>query len=386
LIFANGGGQADSVYANDGAGAFSLVATLAATFSHDVAAADVDGDGNFDLVFAAAMGNPVYMGDGAGGFTQREMLGTRNSHAVAIADLNGNGRPDLAFANEASPSSIWINSAGTSFATPTDLTTGDAADVAAADLDGNGSPDLVFARLRGTATDVPANPIYANDGNGVFTLLTALGAAASTGVQVGDVDGDGIVDLVFVNANGVHQIWRGSGGAYTLYREQIVAQGGACGVLADLGNDGGLDLALGGATVTGSDVFLNDGFGNLGKGDAVPPVLTLLGDELVDVPSGGNYTDGGATAEDNIDGDISASIVATNMVNTAVVGTYTVTYNVTDIAGNPATPITRTVNVTPAVGTGGGGGGALDPAQLLLLLLASIAAYRARRAIIRSGA
>jgi hypothetical protein len=47
-------------------------------------------------------------------------------------------------------------------------------------------------------------------------------------------------------------------------------------------------------------------------------------------------------------------------VNTAVVGAYTVTYNVQDFAGNAAVQVTRTVNVTAAVGRGGGGGGALD--------------------------
>jgi len=39
------------------------------------------------------------------------------------------------------------------------------------------------------------------------------------------------------------------------------------------------------------------------------------------------YVDAGATASDNYDGDITASIVTVNPVNTAVKGTYTVTYN-----------------------------------------------------------
>ena len=80
----------------------------------------------------------------------------------------------------------------------------------------------------------------------------------------------------------------------------------------------------------------------------------------MDVPSGNAYTDAGATAIDNIDGDLTASIVVSNTVNTAVVGSYTVTYNVQDFAGNAAVQVTRTVNVTAAVGRGGGGGGALD--------------------------
>ena len=100
----------------------------------------------------------------------------------------------------------------------------------------------------------------------------------------------------------------------------------------------------------GLGIYLNDGFGNLGMGDAVPPVISLVGNATVDVPSNSVYTDAGATAEDNIDGDISNAIVVSNNVNTAVVGSYSVTYNVTDRAGNAATTVTRTVSVTPAAG------------------------------------
>ncbi|MFQ5634225.1 MAG: DUF5011 domain-containing protein, partial [Gammaproteobacteria bacterium] len=150
-------------------------------------------------------------------------------------------------------------------------------------------------------------------------------------------------------------------------------------------DDGGVDLAMGGALQAGAGVYLNDGAGNLGGGDAVPPVLTLLGEASVDVPSGTNYIDAGATADDNIDGNISARIVVVNPVNTAVVGAYTVTYNVSDFAGNAAAPISRTVNVTPAAGSGGGGGGAI--AVWLLLSLAFVLAmshrYHAGRVRVR---
>ncbi|MFI1770105.1 immunoglobulin-like domain-containing protein, partial [Thalassobellus citreus] len=56
----------------------------------------------------------------------------------------------------------------------------------------------------------------------------------------------------------------------------------------------------------------------------------------------------GATASDNKDGDISANIViGGDTVNSNVAGTYIITYNVSDVAGNPATQVTRTVNVIP---------------------------------------
>ena len=164
-------------------------------------------------------------------------------------------------------------------------------------------------------------------------------------------------------------------GNFALYSEQIVADSSIAGVLGEFGytdidQPGGIDLAMGGGfPQLGLGVYLNDGFGNFGRGDAVPPVLTLNGSSSVSVPSGSAYNDEGAAAEDNIDGDISGSISVTSNVNTQVVGTYTVTYNVTDFAGNAAESISRTVNVDPAAGTGGGGGGMIDLYFLFSLLV-----------------
>lgn len=82
--------------------------------------------------------------------------------------------------------------------------------------------------------------------------------------------------------------------------------------------------------------------------DVTKPVITLLGTPSVVITNGSNYTDAGATASDNIDGDITSNIVTVNPVNTNVSATYTVTYNVTDSAGNAADEVTRTVTVQDA--------------------------------------
>lgn len=79
--------------------------------------------------------------------------------------------------------------------------------------------------------------------------------------------------------------------------------------------------------------------------DTTPPVITLNGSSPVSINCGSVYSDAGATAEDDVDGTITGSIVTVNPVNTAVPGEYTVTYNVSDAAGNPATQVTRTVTV-----------------------------------------
>jgi hypothetical protein len=224
----------------------------------------------------------------------------------------------------------------------------------------------VFGRIPGGSEGVPANPVMINQGGGTFGgTPQLLGLSPTVDVLIGDVSDDGQPDLVFVNQSGVHQIWIASGGTFALHTQQIIDIGARAGALADLGfadadDPGGADLALGGALTAGAAVYLNDSAGNLGLGDAVAPVITLNGAASVDVPSGTAYTDAGATAADNIDGDISASITVSNSVNTAVVGSYTVTYNVEDFAGNAAVQVSRTVNVTAAVGRGGGGGGAMD--------------------------
>ena len=85
--------------------------------------------------------------------------------------------------------------------------------------------------------------------------------------------------------------------------------------------------------------------------DITPPVITLLGDNPVNLYVGETYTDVGATALDNLDGDITANIITVNSVNTSAVNTFTVTYNVSDAAGNLAIEATRTVNVLAAPDT-----------------------------------
>ena len=79
--------------------------------------------------------------------------------------------------------------------------------------------------------------------------------------------------------------------------------------------------------------------------DTTLPVITITGDATVTIEVGSTYTDAGATALDNYDGDITSSIVTVNNVDTSVVGTYTITYDVSDANDNAAAEVIRTVNV-----------------------------------------
>jgi hypothetical protein len=79
--------------------------------------------------------------------------------------------------------------------------------------------------------------------------------------------------------------------------------------------------------------------------DVTIPVITLTGDSLVTVEGATSYSDGGASATDIVDGDLSSSITTVNNVDIDIPGTYTVTYNVSDAAGNAAAEVSRTVTV-----------------------------------------
>lgn len=83
------------------------------------------------------------------------------------------------------------------------------------------------------------------------------------------------------------------------------------------------------------------------KKDTEKPIVTINGEKEITISAGSNYFDGGAKAIDNIDGDITSNIKVSGSVNTNSPGTYTITYSVSDKAGNKA-EAKRVVTVTPA--------------------------------------
>lgn len=90
--------------------------------------------------------------------------------------------------------------------------------------------------------------------------------------------------------------------------------------------------------------------------DTTRPVITLIGSASLSISQGTAFTDPGATATDDRDGNITARIVVSGTVNTGVAGAYTLRYDVRDAAGNAAATLTRTVTVTSSSGGGTGGG------------------------------
>jgi prepilin-type N-terminal cleavage/methylation domain-containing protein len=78
--------------------------------------------------------------------------------------------------------------------------------------------------------------------------------------------------------------------------------------------------------------------------DVTPPVITLIGDSYLELEQGEPYTELGATANDNKDGNITDDILTIGIVDTNTEGTYTITYTVEDEIGNDAA-VTRTVSI-----------------------------------------
>jgi hypothetical protein len=134
-----------------------------------------------------------------------------------------------------------------------------------------------------------------------------------------------------LGANGTLSL-SGSGNAYTV-------------TISDITGNGTLSISIAAGTASFGSTQLP------AAGPSIPvlvdrsaPAITLHGTELVKVALGETYTDPGAVAFDNADGDLTNSIVVESDVNTAVIGRYFVTYKLEDLVGNSA-QVQRTVLV-----------------------------------------
>lgn len=407
--------------------AFSSIPLSAGDVSgaHDIAAADLDGDGDVDLVVAGAEGGSLLLvNEGAASF-QPMPVGPADTpaRAVTVADLDGDGLPDIVFAADG-PNTVWRNAGALQFeavaidaeASPAasldviaadlfgdaqlelvfanatgdatvytrgaagyelalTLPTGATTSVTAADFNADGRIDLVFGRSSGGAPSLTSDLVLLNTSSAspAFFLDEQLGSATTVDILAADFDIDGLADIVTIGAAGSHQFYRNAGAANTaflLHPEQF-ATGAAFGAVhAKLNPDERDDIAV--AAGDAVAIFLNDGSGNFGAGDTGAPTITLNGPPSVTLTVGDPYEDAGATAQDALDGDLSGQIVVSNPVDTQVIGTYTVTYDVTDSSGNAAPTVTRTVEVRAREAQGGGGGGAVSWEWLLLALVLAI--------------
>ncbi|HNB52703.1 MAG TPA: FG-GAP-like repeat-containing protein, partial [Anaerolineales bacterium] len=215
-LVANTNGEPETVWLNDGTGAFFPHPTMPIFGTGDstsVALGDVDGDFDLDAVIANTNGEPetVWLNDTTGQFTPHGSVpefGAEDSHAVRLGDLDADGDVDVVVANAlGEPETVWMND-GTggffSYFLPASFGTGDSTDLALGDLDGDMDLDVVVANANGEPETV-----WMNDGVGGFSEHPGnpmFGEEDSQGVVLGDLEGDGGLDAIVANANG-ETVW-----------------------------------------------------------------------------------------------------------------------------------------------------------------------------------
>ncbi len=197
----------DQVCFGDGIGGFSACTDLDTdSESRDVGVADLDDDGNLDVVIAktdetmlVGVPNRVCLGDGAGSFTCSDVATTANrSFGVELALVDGDDDLDAVFAEFDAFDQVCLGDGTGGFLSCSDITatgTRTTLDVALGDLDGDENIDAVFANFFGIHDD----QICLGDGTGDFPSCSDVGgpAANPTSVVLGDLNHDGVLDAVF---------------------------------------------------------------------------------------------------------------------------------------------------------------------------------------------
>jgi hypothetical protein len=380
-------GRTAEVFTNDRNGGFSSTERLQngqVGSVNDMVAADLNNNGRSELLLTGSSGTVIMRSRSQGGFDQI-LLSSGAGLDLAVSDIDQDGDQDIIVVrlSDRAVDLHYNNGDGTTFSRLR-LTYGSVATVSATDFDGDGAIDLLLG-IDGDDLTVPENKVLYQQTNGNFSLGGSFGASPVTALLSGDVNADGWFDVVALNEAGVHQLYLGSGGGdFTLAPEQIVSSGMRRGVLVDFNGDDSLDLIMVGRAADVLEIHANNGIGRLGLGDQIAPDLQLVGEATIKIAAGEEYLDPGATAIDDIDGDITDKIEITGTINSAVVSTQTVSYSVADKANNSAT-IQRTVIVGVNAGAGGGGGGIMALTFVIALSVLSATLRRRKTRLSRSN-
>ncbi len=268
---------------NDGSGTFSPpIFFEQADITNRVILGDLNGDGALDLVVGNVGQDFIYLNNGQSANPFGNPLpfgGEDKTHELALADFNGDGALDLAAANFGEPSKVYINKndgSGTFLVAPIILEGNDhATSVVAGDLNRDGFPDIVIGNGQ-----FERSKIYLNRGDGSGTFFApillddpALLHSNAVSAALGDLNGDGALDLVLgnaeINSSGVITgaaknaiLLNRDDGSGTFFPPILFGEPDTTGwiTLGDLDGNGFLDLVVANNLKEGSDkIYFNIG-------------------------------------------------------------------------------------------------------------------------------
>jgi Concanavalin A-like lectin/glucanases superfamily/FG-GAP-like repeat len=275
LVCANYYGDSLSVLTNDGVGGFVLSGTYpVGGYPSPVITADVNKDGKTDLISVNGLDSSlsVLTNNGSGGFVLAGTYHVSNPPtSVVAADVNGDGNVDLISANWGGGGSGGV---GTTLTVLTNNGTGGFAvasspivdnlpfSVTAADVNGNGKIDLICASWGNNILSV-----LTNNGSGGFVLsCTNVVGNEPRSVIAADVNGDGKVDLICANTgngsgNTLTVLTNNGNGRFTLSSSPVVGRGAIAVAAADVNGDGWVDLISANNGDSTLSVLTNNGSG-----------------------------------------------------------------------------------------------------------------------------